>query len=590
MELWRHDGSLLLQNHEALLETADALRSGKIVAVKGIGGFHLMVDARDDRAVKRLRERKHRDEKPFATLFPSDKQVCDECLVSASEQRLLFSPASPIVLLERKEKSRSMIAESVAPNNPWLGVMLPYAPLHHILMRELKFPVVATSGNASDEPMCTDEKDALGRLRGIADLFLVHNRPIACHVDDSVVRVVLEKEQVLRRARGYAPLPVTIDRGLKTPTLAVGGHLKNTVAMSCGQNIFISQHIGDLETPEALQAFREVIRDFQDLYDESPRRIVCDMHPDYLSTKFAKSTEIPLEHVQHHYAHVASCMAENELTGEVLGVSWDGTGYGLDGKIWGGEFLKTTERGFHRVATFHSFRLPGGEKAIKEPRRTGLGALYEVFGPEILRRKDLLTRFGFMEKELGLLGTMLQSGLNSPETTSVGRLFDAVSAILELRQFTSFEGQAAMELEFVIRGHGTDESYGYVINESSPMLIIEWKLMILGILDDQTRGLPASTISAKFHNTLADIVAEVARRIEVPRVVLTGGCFQNKYLTERCVQQLVKSGFRPYWHQRVPPNDGGISLGQMYAVSRTEQQSTEHSTRKEEFTHEFSIG
>lgn len=397
LELWDERGDVLSRYHDALLEAAKIVQGGKILALKGLGGFLFIVDARNEAVVILLRERKHREEKPFALMYPSLDLVKEQCEVSEFEERLLLSPESPIVLLSRKQSID--IAASVAPKNPYLGVMLPYTPLHHILMRELHSPVVATSGNLKDEPICTDEHEALDRLHGIADVFLIHNRPIVRHVDDSVVRVVLGRELVLRRARGYAPLPIHLKEALPN-ILAVGAHLKNTVALSVGKEIFISQHIGDLETKEAYSAFCKVIGDFRQLYEATPEFIACDMHPDYLSTKYAEDWGTPVIPVQHHHAHVAACMAENELEGPVLGVSWDGTGYGLDGTIWGGEFILTDEISFKGVGHFRQFRLPGGESAIKEPRRTALGVLYEIFGGKVSERKDLIPIQSFSEGEL----------------------------------------------------------------------------------------------------------------------------------------------------------------------------------------------
>jgi hydrogenase maturation protein HypF len=575
LALWDGAGKILLTHHEALLSAADAIRVGEVVAVKSLGGFHLLVDARNETAVLRLRERKRREEKPFALMYPSLHSVRADCEVSDLEERLLLSSESPIVLLHRLLKyQQSAIAQSVAPRNPYLGVMLPYTPLHHILMTELGFPVVATSGNLSDEPICTDDHEAVVRLRGMADLFLVHNRPIVRPVDDSVVRVMMGRELVLRRARGYAPLPVQIEKSAP-PVLAVGGHLKNTVALTAGSNIFISQHIGDLETLEAFEAFRSVIDSFQDLYRVKPERIVCDRHPDYLSTKYAKARGISLLEVQHHYAHVAACMAENQLEGKVLGVSWDGTGYGTDGTIWGGEFLLADETAFQRAATFRRYRLPGSEKAVKEPRRTALGLLYELMGEAVFKRDDLSLVRSFNASERAMLRQMIARGFNSPWTSSAGRLFDAVASIASIRQRINFEGQAAMELEFAIQDKPTDEAYSFRIREVStgtihelPLQIVDWEPMILEILDDLKKEVAIGEISAKFHNTLTEIIVNIAKGIREERVVLTGGCFQNRYLTERTVQRLQTEGFRPYWHQRVPPNDGGISLGQAFVASK----------------------
>jgi hydrogenase maturation protein HypF len=545
------------------------------VAVKGLGGFHLMVDARSEQAVLRLRMRKHREEKPFALMYPFLELVQSDCEVDELEQRLLLSPESPVVLLRRRSGGRlSAITPSVAPRNRYLGVMLPYTPLHHLLMAELGFPVVATSGNLSDEPICIDEWEAVERLGGIADLFLVHNRPIVRHVDDSVVRVVMGRELVVRRARGYSPLPVHLKEPAP-PILAVGGHLKNTVALTVGDNVFISQHIGDLETKEAYEAFQRVIQSFQTLYQVKPEQVVCDMHPDYLSTQYAKESGVSLISVQHHYAHVASCMAENEMEGPVLGVSWDGTGYGMDRTIWGGEFLWVDETTFHRVATFRRYRLPGGAMAIKEPRRTAMGLLYEALGDLVFKKADLYPVRSFKPSELVLLRQMLARGVNSPWTSSVGRLFDAVASLVGLRHRVSFEGQAAMELEFAAGNGATEEAYPFRIRvgaiRESPLQVVDWEPMVLEILDDLKQGISAGILATKFHNTLAEMIVGVAGQIGEERVVLTGGCFQNRYLTERAVQRLEAEGFRPYWHQRIPPNDGGIALGQVFAAARSGQ-------------------
>ncbi len=567
LELWNDKGNVITEKNNALFLSVEAIRAGKIVAVKGLGGFHLMVDARNDEAVRRLRKRKHREEKPLALMFPSLEAIKLECEVDEFETRLLLSPESPIVLLKVKpKKGNIIIASSIAPSNPYLGVMLPYTPLHHILMKELGFPVVATSGNLSDEPICIDEHEALNRLKGIADMFLVHDRPIVRHIDDSIVRIMMGRELVIRRARGYAPLPISVGTRHGVSLLAVGAHLKNTIALTSEDNVFISQHIGDLETKESLDAFHRVVSDFQTLYEIKPAQIVCDFHPDYLSSKFARSAGIPHVEVQHHYAHVASCMAENQLEGELLGVSWDGTGYGLDGTIWGGEFLSTTDTSFERIATFRSFRLPGGEKAIKEPRRVALGILYEIFGEDVFHRDDLISVLAFKSAELDVLKQMFVKKVNTPVTTSAGRLFDAVASLIGLRQIVNYEGQAAMELEFLIQSVENEECYPFEIDEAPNLKIVDWQSIFSGILTDMKNHISQSIISVKFHNTLVEIIVAVAIKIKKNRVVLSGGCFQNKYLTVRAVKRLREEGFHPYWHQRIPTNDGGIALGQVYAA------------------------
>jgi hydrogenase maturation protein HypF len=577
LELWDAAGNTLAYGDEALLGTISAVRAGKIVAVKGLGGFHLVVDARSQEAVERLRAHKRREEKPLALMYPTMNSIRSHCEVSRLEERLLLSAESPIVLLRRAQRpARAVdpIAPSVAPANPYLGVMLPYTPLHHLLMRELAFPVVATSGNIADEPICIDEREALQRLGGMADMFLVHNRPIVRHVDDSIVRVMMGRELVLRRARGYAPLPLDLKQPAPT-MLAVGGHLKNTVALAVRNNVFISQHIGDLETPEAAEAFRKVIDSFHRIYGLQPEMVVADMHPDYLSTKFARSCGWPLVEVQHHYAHIAACMAENELDAPVLGVSWDGTGYGLDGSVWGGEFLIVDDTSFRRVATFRSFRLPGGTSAIKEPRRTAIGVLYEIFGDALFVQSDLIPLRSFSTAELEVLRQMLARTVNSPPTSSAGRLFDAVAAISGVRQKISFEGQAAMELEFAITEGTEGDVYPFTLDlrqgetGAADLITADWAPMILALLGDLKHGVPVGTVSARFHRTLAEVIVAVAQHIALERVALSGGCFQNKFLTERAVRRLEAEGFRPYWHQRIPPNDGGIAVGQIVAALRS---------------------
>lgn len=575
LQLWDENGGTISERDNALRGAADAIRACKIVALKGIGGFQLIVDARNEAAVKRLRQRKRREEKPFALMYPSLDAIGANCEISDLEECLLLSPESPIVLVLRHARRTESfgtplyeLAEAIAPRNPNLGVMLPYSPLHHLLMRDLSFPVVATSGNLSDEPICVDEHEALQRLRGIADLFLVHDRPIVRHVDDSIVRVMCDREMVLRRARGYAPLPIAVKSKIEnresTTVLAVGAHLKNSVALKIDNNVFVSQHIGDLETKQAYAAFQRSAQDLPRLYEARIDLVACDMHPDYLSTKYATQLGLPNKPIQHHFAHVVACMAENEIEAPALGVAWDGTGYGLDGTIWGGEFLLVKRDGsFERVAHFRQFRLPGGDRAIKEPRRSALGLLYEISGDGAWDFPHLA--FDFSEKEKSLLRQMLGKQINAPLTSSVGRLFDAVAALLGLRQTSSFEGQAAMELEFTRQGDVAD-AYSFVVTDTAPM-VVDCEPAIRELLDDVAGGEDAGLVSAKFHNGLVEATVAVAKKIGTQRIVLSGGCFQNRYLTEHLVIRLSEEKFQPYWHQRLPPNDGGIAFGQAVAAS-----------------------
>jgi hydrogenase maturation protein HypF len=568
VELWSQDGQVVARRHEAMDGTVEAIRAGAIVAVKGLGGFHLLVDAGNETAVRHLRDRKHREEKPLALMAPALAWAEEFAEVSPLEARLLRSPEAPIVLLRRRAGAATVLAPSVAPGNPHLGIMLPYTPLHHLLLRALGIPLVATSGNLSDEPICTDEHEALQRLQNIADRFLVHDRPIARHVDDSVGRVLLGREAILRRARGYAPFPVHLEHALPS-VLGVGAHLKNAVAVSTGQDVFLSQHVGDLETPEALGAFRRATRDLATLYELKPEAVACDLHPDYVSTRHAEATGLPVVRVQHHYAHVASCMAENGITGTALGVSWDGTGYGPDHTVWGGEFLRITADGFERAAHLRTFRLPGGERAVTEPRRAALGLLYEYLGPAAFEREDLAPVRDFPVAERRIMGQALAAGINAPVTSSAGRLFDAIAALIGVRLVCRFEGQAAMELEWALDPIETG-AYPFRLDAGSPA-VLDWEPLVRAVVSDVAQQLPPARISARFHNTLAEMIVAVARAVGERVVLLSGGCFQNRYLTEQAVHRLGAAGFAPAWHQRVPPNDGGIALGQILAACRLKE-------------------
>jgi len=588
LALWDAAGEVQATRDQALTGAAGAILAGQVVAVKGLGGFHLVVDARADDAVRRLRARKHREEKPLALMYATLADVEAACDVSPAEARLLASPESPIVLLRRRNGAPHEPSRLVAPGNPSLGAMLPSTPLHHLMLCEVEGPIVATSGNRSDEPICTDEREALERLRGIADVFLVHDRPIVRHVDDSIARVVAGRELVVRRARGYAPLPVSLGRELP-PVLAVGAHLKNTVAVAAGADVFVSQHIGDLETSQSTKPFLEAIGSLCRLHGVAPCLVAADLHPDYRSTKHARSLGLPVVHVQHHVAHVAACMAENELDGRVLGVAWDGTGYGLDGTVWGGEFLLADAASFARVAALRPFRLPGGEAAVREPRRSALGLLHALGADEVADGVPVLAP-SFTRAEWTVLWRALERGVNSPITTSAGRLFDGVAALAGVCARATFEGQAAMALEFAVE-EGVGESYPFAVGEgrtspapgpwTPPALVLDWGPVIRAVVRDVRTAVAPGVIAARFHNALVEAIVAVAVRVGEPRVVLTGGCFQNRYLTERAIARLRAVGFRPYWHQRVPPNDGGISLGQVAAVAGLDSRAARPLTNRQ---------
>lgn len=571
LTLWSATGRVLAARHDALILAADGIREGRIVAIKGLGGFHLMADARNEDVLQLLRRRKHREAKPLALMFPWMSLVRDACDVSELEARTLTGPEAPIVLLQKRNNSTCGLADVVAPGNPFLGVMLPYTPLHHLLMQELGIPVVATSGNQADEPICIDEEEALTRLKGVADLFLVHDRPIARPVDDSIVRVAAGRLTILRRARGYAPQPVLLDQPVSEPILAVGAHQKNTVALALGTEAFMSQHIGDLDTEPAVRAFEQALRTLVSLYQVEPVRYVCDMHPDYASTRYASWKFEPHDEgraadrkphlipVQHHHAHIVSCMVDNRLDGMVLGVAWDGTGYGTDGTVWGGEFLRADRRGVERAGHLRTFMMPGGDAVAREPRRSALGLLYELFGEELFSLEDVAPMEYFTEDETRVLRSMLAKGLQSPRTSSMGRLFDAVASVLDICQAVSYEGQAGMELEHAACRAPMDTP-PYAIPYDGQA---DWEPMIRQMMDDMRNKRDRKQMARAFHEGLARLIVDVARVVGEPRVVLSGGCFQNALLLERSVALLEEAGFEPYWHHQVPPNDGGISLGQL---------------------------
>ncbi|HUO16396.1 MAG TPA: carbamoyltransferase HypF [Verrucomicrobiae bacterium] len=536
-------------------DAAEALLQGEIVALKGIGGFQLLVDARNAAAVARLRERKHREEKPFALMMPSLEMARQYCEISPAEVQLLESQAAPIVLLQPKRGTD--IAPNVAHCSPYLGAMLPYSPLHHLLMQACRYPLIATSGNRSDEPICISNEEAALRLKDIADHFLMHNRPIVRACDDSVVRLTRGRAGVLRRARGYAPLGIRVGKSLPA-VLAVGGHLKNTVAIGIGQDVFLSQHIGDLDTLEARGAFERAIDDLCRLYSFKPELIACDLHPDYASTQWAERSGLPLLRMQHHQAHVAACAAENNIEGEYLGVSWDGTGYGLDGAIWGGEFFRVADKHFERIEHLRSFGLPGGDTAVREGWRSAASLIVELHLQEWIISDEIQPKTGKPRLDDPTVRYMLEHGVNVVPTTSVGRLFDAVAAIIGVAQKNRFEGQAAMLLENEIGTFRTEEAY--------PLPGGDWGPLILAVLEDRQAGVATGLMAARFHNALVNWIIEVAERTRLEQVVLSGGVFQNRYLTERTAALLEARAFQVITHRQVPPNDGGIALGQVVMV------------------------
>jgi hydrogenase maturation protein HypF len=636
LEYWDQKGKVFAIGEAALLATVKAIKTEKILAIKGLGGFHLVVDASNFEAVQKLRDRKQRPHKPLALMYPNLEQIKQDCWVNDQEEKLLLSAASPIVLLKRKfdpsqSSSESLnssqcplkslkpphsslerleppqsplkrgknksLAENIAVDNSYLGVMLPYTPLHHLLLKVLDFPIVATSANLSDESLCTDEQTALSKLNRIADNFLVHNRPIFRPIDDSIVRVIADQTMVIRRARGYAPYPVKLDDrdAISQPILAVGGHLKNTIAIARQNQVYLSQHIGDLSNALTYQSFLKTIESLTNLYDFQPEMIAQDAHPEYRSSQYAQSQPLPCYRVQHHYAHILSVVAEHRLKSPILGIAWDGTGYGLDNTLWGGEFIQIHDNHWRRIAHFETFPLIGGEMAVKEPRRIALSLLTtaNLELPQSLKQ-------AFSEDELKLFTQMLNRRLNCPLTSSVGRLFDGIAALLNLYPTVTFEGQAAIALEnqAMIQqqrlsredlgklnskgnlGESNDLlSYPFTLkpNSKSEPIIIQWQPLLISVLQDLKEALPISQIAAKFHHTLVEIAIAIAHQVGIQQVVLTGGCFQNAYLLEATVSKLKAEKFVPYWPQNVPPNDGGLALGQVVATLRAIKMTTQQS-------------
>lgn len=560
-----------------LERVADRLRAGAIVAWKGLGGYQLACDARQSSAVEELRRRKRRSEKPFAVMVGSIGAAESLCFLSEQERITLLSRERPIVLLRRRP--HAALAEAVSPGNPATGVMLPCTPMHELLFRVLyerpgaEPALIMTSGNISEEPIVIGNAEAKERLAGVADLFVHHNRRIHTRVDDSVVRVVAGQTMPLRRARGYAPQPVWLGHG-EAEILACGAQQKNTLCLTRAGFALPSQHLGDLENFETLRFFEETLERMCRLFHVQPTVVAHDLHPGYLSTQLALRMEnLRPVAVQHHHAHIASCMAEHQLDGRVIGIAWDGTGFGADGTIWGGEFLAADYRGFERYACLRPVLLAGGDSGVREPWRVARSYLLDTFGA--IPGEDRWSRMAPPER-LRIVDTMLQRQVHTIATSSAGRLFDAVASLIGLRHTVSFEGQAAMMLEAVADSCELQEpSYGFALTSGSPAEI-DLRPMIRQIVNDVQRGAPRECIAARFHTTLIHVVAEVCRRMrseqQLNRVCLSGGCFQNARLLEGCVDTLRADGFEVYFHREVPANDGGISLGQAAIACELVQQ------------------
>jgi len=571
-----HDGQGQPIAGDSLSLAAQALAAGRVVAIKGLGGFHLAVDAGSANAVATLRRRKHRAGKPLAIMVRDLATAARFCRVSPAEADLLNAPEHPIVLLGQKKSAP--LAGEVAPGLGVLGVMLPYTPLHHLLLNQVQAPeaLVMTSGNRSDEPICTGNLEALDRLQGLADFFLLHDREIVTRVDDSVARIMAGKTRLLRRARGYAPVPIV----LRQPTadiLACGAEMKNSFCLVRNQEAYISQHIGELTGPESYDFYRESIDHLQTVLEVAPTQAACDLHPDYLSTRYAHSRHIPCRSVQHHHAHTGAVLAEHGLAGPVLSVVLDGAGYGSDGTIFGGEVYRADRFGFQRLGRLSHLLLPGGDRAAREPWRMGLALLYQALGPAALVETNqppgLLT---IDPAKKQVLGQMMAKGLNCPQTSSCGRLFDAVSALLGLCLESQYEGQAAMLLEYqasLAPPHHGAPAYPPTLKEEPAGWIIDSAPLVALLLHDLAAGVATPVIAQSFHLWLAQ---SLQRLLEILRqqtglaeVVLSGGCMQNKLLFETLAETLPQCGFTVFAGELVPMNDGGISLGQAYTGGTT---------------------
>ncbi|KUJ84756.1 carbamoyltransferase HypF [Microbulbifer flavimaris] len=576
LQLLDRQGKSIVTGRGAITETAAAILDGAIVAMKSVGGFQLLTDATNAKAVRRLRQRKQRPAKPLALLYPDLETLRKDCRLNRLEQSLLLNQARPIVLLAARRNPGNRITAEVAPGNPNLGAMLPCSGLHHLLMAAVNTPLVATSGNLAGEPICTDNAEALERLNHIADYFLVHDRAIVRPLDDSVARVLRGQRVLLRRARGYAPLPISIAGGSAggLHLLATGGDLKNTVAASCGEQVFVSQHIGDLQSRRSRALFEQSITDLGQYYRLKPDHILCDQHPGYASTRWATEHALPHKMIQHHVAHFFSVMAEHNYRGRALGICWDGTGYGetegskvagsdLSVEIRGSEFLTWDGAGkVERTGALRPFPLVGGERAIREPRRCAAGLLYTAMGTGAFGHPAL--RNLFLPEELRVIEQMLRRQVNTPACSSAGRLFDAVAALLGLATENTFEGQAAMAVEFSARESSRRGHFPFTMERQEGLLRVDWQPMLVELLHELEQGVAPADIAAAFQNTLVEMIVTTATEASCKQVFLSGGVFQNRILTETAAEALEARGFVVHCHRDFPPNDGGIALGQIY--------------------------
>ena len=556
-----------------LEEVVRRLKEGQVIAVKGIGGFHLACNAENGEAVRLLRERKRRTAKPFAIMVKSLEAAQKICEVSESEAQVLQSSERPIVLLRKKPDCP--VAEEVAPGLKYLGVMLPYSPLHHLLLGKSQMILVMTSANNSEEPILYRDEEVLEKVSNLADGILTHNRKIERFCDDSVASVVLDKPVLWRRSRGFVPRPLIVKEKFEVPIFAAGGHFKNTFCFARGNDLFLSPHIGDLENLESYQAYRDVYRHYQRLFEIKPEIAAHDLHPEYLATKYVRTLErVKKIGIQHHEAHIASCMAEHGLSGPLIGVAFDGTGLGWDGKIWGGEFLVGDAKKFQRVAHLKYLPLPGGEAAILHPAQMSISFLWDVFSEDIYELGlPVVKNLG--NAKTSALVKMIQAGVNAPFGSSLGRIFDAVSIILDYRDRISYEGEAAIALEMLAAGL-RGKAYPYEFLTDADSTVIDLQSALKKIIEDLNENVSKGQIAARFHATIIEVVVAVCQKIEkaegLKQVCLSGGCFMNRILLEGCYRRLTDLGFEVYFNSQVPINDGGLAVGQaLIANARKEQ-------------------
>ncbi len=554
-----------LEGIDPIEKAVKLLKEGKIGAIKGLGGFHLACDATNNKAVARLRQLKKREAKPFGIMSFNLEKIKQYCKLGKKEEEWLINRARPIVLLKKKEDS--LISSLVAPRNNYLGVMLPYTPLHYLLLKDNFTALIMTSGNITDQPVIGDNQEALEKLDRIADFFLLYNRDIFNRCDDSVLKIINGDNVFFRRSRGYVPHPIILDFKLKE-VLALGGELKNTISFSKENYVFLSQYLGDLKSVETLNFLKESISSLKKMFRINPKIIACDLHPDYLSTQYAEETRakkgLRVVKVQHHYAHIVSCIAENNIKEKVIGVAYDGTGYGDDGNIWGGEFLLCDLKEYLRVGHLKYYPLPGGDKAIMEPWRMAYSYLYSIYGSRA-KKIDIDFNRRMDYDKLSIIEKMIDKNINSPLTSSCGRLFGAASSLIGIRDEISYEGQAAMELESFCAS-GIKERYNFCICKEGDEFIIDLQEIFIDIIADLKEGIDEKVMAAKFHNTVAEFTLNLCGKIKkstgINKIALSGGVFQNRYLTERIISLLEKDDFQVYIQRKVPPNDGGISLGQ----------------------------